>query len=85
MAIWFKKSDNNIQNLQPLNKAKLCIFFFQTPDEEFSPTRFNIYSLHQRGVTMRNKSESSYLVRGVGAGGVGVGGAVGEGGERIGV
>ena len=34
---------------------------------------------------MRNKSESSYLVRGVGAGGVGVGGVVGVGGERIGV
>lgn len=34
----------------------------QTPDEEFSPTRFNIYTLHQRGITLRKKSESSYLV-----------------------
>lgn len=33
----------------------------RTPDEEFSPTRFNIYTLHQRGANV-NKSESSYLM-----------------------
>jgi len=32
----------------------------RTPDEEFSPSRFNIYTLHHK--SMRNKSESSYLV-----------------------
>jgi len=34
----------------------------KTPDEEFSPSRFNIYTLHQRGMNLRDKSESSYLV-----------------------
>jgi len=34
----------------------------KTPDEEFSPTRFNIYTLHQRGMNRSQKSESSYLV-----------------------
>ncbi|XP_023329892.1 uncharacterized protein LOC111702441 isoform X2 [Eurytemora carolleeae] len=34
----------------------------RTPDEEFSPSRFNIYTLHHRSQILRNKSESSYLV-----------------------
>jgi len=35
----------------------------KTPDEEFSPTRFNIYAMHQRsGLSRSCKSKSSYLV-----------------------
>ena len=54
-----ENEDNSDKNFPAMSFLLLCwIGRYQ----QWPMFRFNIYTLHQRGITLRKKSESSYLV-----------------------